>query len=80
VGRSLPTDIVDWLSDCKYGFTPYLQNNWTLYVSTIVTFCNYDYNLPNQPLTWPQKGAKNTKIKNSGRVNSVCYIEQKSEF
>jgi hypothetical protein len=43
------TDIVDWLIGCKYGFIPYLQNNWTLHVLTIVTFLNYDYNLPNQP-------------------------------
>ena len=27
------TDIVDWLSGCKYGFIPYLQNNWTFYFS-----------------------------------------------
>jgi hypothetical protein len=39
--------LVDWLSGGKYGFIPYLQNNWTLHVSTIVTFLNYDYNLPN---------------------------------
>jgi len=25
--------IVDWLSGCKYGFMPYLQNNWTFHVS-----------------------------------------------
>jgi hypothetical protein len=42
-------DIVDWLSGCKYGFMPYFQNNWALHVSTIVTFLNYHYNLPNQP-------------------------------
>jgi hypothetical protein len=24
---SLVSDIVDWLSGCKYGFIPYLQNN-----------------------------------------------------
>ena len=41
--------LVDWLIGCKYGFIPYLQNNWTLHVSTIVTFWNYNYNLPNQP-------------------------------
>jgi hypothetical protein len=27
------TDIVGWLSGCKYGFISYLQNNWTLHVS-----------------------------------------------
>jgi len=43
------SDIVDWLSGCKYEFIPYLQNNWTLHVLTIVTFSNYDYNLPNKP-------------------------------
>ena len=42
---TLIADIVDWLIGCKYGFIPYLQNNWTLHVSTIVTFWNYDYNL-----------------------------------
>jgi hypothetical protein len=26
-----------------------LQNNWALHCSTIVTFLNYYYNLPNQP-------------------------------
>jgi hypothetical protein len=31
------------------GFIPYLQNNWTLHVSNIVTFLNYDHNLLNQP-------------------------------
>jgi hypothetical protein len=31
--RVLNTDIVDWLSACKYGFIPNLQNNWTLPVS-----------------------------------------------
>jgi hypothetical protein len=31
-------DTVDWLSGCKYGFIPYLQNNWTLHASTVVTF------------------------------------------
>jgi hypothetical protein len=41
---------VNWLSGCKHGFIPYLQNNWTLHVLTIVTFYNYDYNLPNQPI------------------------------
>ena len=30
--------LVDWLSGCKYGFIPYLQNTWTLHVLTIVTF------------------------------------------
>jgi hypothetical protein len=35
---SICADIVDWLSGCKYGFIPYLQNNWTLHDSTIVTF------------------------------------------
>jgi hypothetical protein len=38
IGDSILTDIVDWLIGCKYGFIPYLQNNWTLHVSTIVTF------------------------------------------
>ena len=36
--RFVGLDIVDWLSGCKYGFIPYLQNNWTLQVLTIVTF------------------------------------------
>jgi hypothetical protein len=49
IGRIISIDIVDWLSGCKYGFIPYLQNNWTLHILTIVTFQNYDYNLPNQP-------------------------------
>jgi hypothetical protein len=35
---SIVVGLVDWLSGCKYGFIPYLQNNWTLHVSTIVTF------------------------------------------
>jgi hypothetical protein len=34
----LSSDIVDWLNGCKYGIIPYLQNNWTLHFSTIVTF------------------------------------------
>jgi hypothetical protein len=25
-------DIDDWLSGCKYGLIPYLQNNWALHV------------------------------------------------
>ena len=33
----LVSDIVDWLSGCKHGFIPYLQNNWTLHALTIVT-------------------------------------------
>jgi len=39
------SDMVDWLSGCKYGFMPYLQNNWTLHVSkerTIRTQMNTD--------------------------------------
>jgi hypothetical protein len=27
-----------WFSGCKYGFIPYLRNNWIHNVSTIVTF------------------------------------------
>jgi len=38
LAESINLDIVDWLSGCKYGFIPYLQNNWTLQVLTIVTF------------------------------------------
>jgi hypothetical protein len=39
------SDIVDWLSGCKYGFMPYLQNNWKLHVTkerTIGTRMNTD--------------------------------------
>jgi hypothetical protein len=36
-----------------------LQNNWTLHVSTIVTFSNYDYNLPNQPFNQVSNKIKN---------------------
>jgi len=45
----LISDIVDWFNGFKYGFILYLQNNWTLHVSTIVTSLNYDYNLSDQP-------------------------------
>jgi hypothetical protein len=34
----LTTDIVDWLSGCKKGFIPHLQDNWTLQLSKIITF------------------------------------------
>jgi hypothetical protein len=36
--KAVNPDIVDWLSSCKYGFIPYLQDNWTLHVSTIIRF------------------------------------------
>jgi hypothetical protein len=45
----LNTDMVDWLNGCKYGFIPYLQNNWTLHFSIIGTFLNYYYDFPDQP-------------------------------
>jgi hypothetical protein len=34
LSRFICAGMVDWLSGCKYGFIPYLQNNLTLHVST----------------------------------------------
>jgi hypothetical protein len=42
---------VDWLGGCKYGFIPYLQNNWALDVSKILTNENDESNLPIQPVS-----------------------------
>jgi hypothetical protein len=33
-----PAEFVNWLSFCKNGFIPYLQNNWALDVSTILKY------------------------------------------
>jgi len=44
------TEIVNWLIGCEYGFIPYLQNNWTLDVSTTLTYLIDNQNLPNQPV------------------------------